>query len=113
MNSTGHRGNILNPSYDEIGIGITAGGPTGASPAVSATYVTEFGGHGAAAPRSSELRASASSAPRPFANPVSAKTKRQIRTRCHTAARRVQSSRKARTARYDRCVKKAMRAAAR
>jgi hypothetical protein len=112
MNSTGHRANILDPSYSEVGIGITAGSPTGSSPAVAATYVAEFGGHGAAAPESSELRA-ASAAPRPFVNPVSAKTKKQITRRCHTAARRVKSSKKARTARYDRCVKKAMRAAAR
>jgi uncharacterized protein YkwD len=40
MHSAGHRANILNGSYREIGIGIALGAPTGAS---GATYVNEFG----------------------------------------------------------------------
>lgn len=40
MHSPGHRANILNGSYREIGIGIALGAPTGGS---GATYVNEFG----------------------------------------------------------------------
>jgi uncharacterized protein YkwD len=40
MHSAGHRANILNRSYREIGIGIALGVPTGGS---GATYVNEFG----------------------------------------------------------------------
>jgi uncharacterized protein YkwD len=42
MNSPGHRANILNPSYREIGIGIVAGNPA-QSDGAGATYATEFG----------------------------------------------------------------------
>ena len=40
MHSPGHRRNILDPSFKEIGIGVALGAPTGAS---GATYVNEFG----------------------------------------------------------------------
>jgi uncharacterized protein YkwD len=42
MNSSGHRENILNPAYREIGIGIVVGNPAAADGA-GATYATEFG----------------------------------------------------------------------
>jgi hypothetical protein len=42
MNSPGHRQNILNPDYRELGIGIAAGNP-GARNGLGATYVNEFG----------------------------------------------------------------------
>ena len=42
MNSTGHRDNILNPDYREIGIGIVVGNPAAAD-GLGATYATEFG----------------------------------------------------------------------
>jgi uncharacterized protein YkwD len=42
MNSDGHRENILNAQFREIGIGIVAGNPARADGA-GATYVTEFG----------------------------------------------------------------------
>lgn len=42
MQSTGHRVNILDPGYRDIGIGIVPGIPTGDS-AVGATYTTDFG----------------------------------------------------------------------
>jgi uncharacterized protein YkwD len=42
MNSPGHRDNILNPAYREIGIGVVAGNPAHADGA-GATYATEFG----------------------------------------------------------------------
>jgi uncharacterized protein YkwD len=113
MASPGHRDNILNAGYSEAGVGVSGGSPIGPLGAVSATYVTEFGGHGSDAP-ASELRASASSAaPLPVTRRVSAKTKKQISQRCHSIVRRTKSSKKARAARYDRCVGKALRAAAR
>ena len=40
MNSPGHRANILNGRYREIGIGLVLGSPRGGS---GATYATEFG----------------------------------------------------------------------
>lgn len=41
MNSSGHRANILNKSFDEIGIGIHSGSPAGGGD--TATYTTDFG----------------------------------------------------------------------
>ncbi len=41
MRSTGHRNNILSRSFEEIGIGVANGAPTGDS---GATYATDFGG---------------------------------------------------------------------
>jgi uncharacterized protein YkwD len=43
MHSAGHRANILNGSFREIGIGIALGAPTGGS---GATYVNDFGSRG-------------------------------------------------------------------
>jgi uncharacterized protein YkwD len=43
MRSPGHRRNILDPRYRELGIGIAIGAPTGGS---GATYVNEFGRRG-------------------------------------------------------------------
>jgi uncharacterized protein YkwD len=44
MNSAGHRANILDPSFREIGIGIETGLPVRLSAAQSgATYTTDFG----------------------------------------------------------------------
>jgi uncharacterized protein YkwD len=42
MNSAGHRENILNPEYREIGIGVVAGNPSSANGA-GATYANAFG----------------------------------------------------------------------
>jgi uncharacterized protein YkwD len=42
MNSPGHRENILNPAYREIGIGVATGNPARTDGA-GATYATEFG----------------------------------------------------------------------
>ena len=42
MNSPGHRENILNPEFREIGIGVVAGNPAAAD-GLGATYATEFG----------------------------------------------------------------------
>ncbi|MGZ4268575.1 MAG: CAP domain-containing protein [Solirubrobacteraceae bacterium] len=40
MASSGHRANILDPSYRDIGVGIASGLPVGGA---GATYVTDFG----------------------------------------------------------------------
>jgi uncharacterized protein YkwD len=45
MNSPGHRANILNGGFREIGIGLVLGAP-GASDGPAATYATEFGFRG-------------------------------------------------------------------
>jgi uncharacterized protein YkwD len=42
MNSPGHRANVLEPRYREIGLGIAIGNPAGAEGG-GATYATEFG----------------------------------------------------------------------
>ena len=47
MNSAGHRRNILDRSFKEIGIGVSLGAPVEVSAAqVAATYATEFGARG-------------------------------------------------------------------
>jgi uncharacterized protein YkwD len=42
MNSPGHRENILNPGFREIGVGVVPGNPAAAD-GLGATYATEFG----------------------------------------------------------------------
>ena len=42
MNSPGHRDNILNPGYREVGIAVVTGNPAAAD-GLGATYATEFG----------------------------------------------------------------------
>jgi uncharacterized protein YkwD len=44
MNSAGHRANILNPSFREVGIGVAIGAP--GVPGRAATYTTDFGSKG-------------------------------------------------------------------
>jgi uncharacterized protein YkwD len=44
MHSPGHRRNILDPRFREVGIGIVLGTPRGSAP--GATYVNEFGRRG-------------------------------------------------------------------
>ena len=135
MESEGHRAKILNRNFEQIGVGIVGGTPSGGLPAVSATYTTEFGARtlgssGEASPvrpsaspvraSASPVRASASSAPPAAPVPagtsttktVSAKKKQQISKRCHRVARRTKGSKKTRTTRYDRCMRKELRAAA-
>jgi uncharacterized protein YkwD len=47
MNSAGHRRNILNPTFREIGIGVTQGAPVSVAAAANgATYATDFGSRG-------------------------------------------------------------------
>ena len=86
-----------------------------ALPAISATYVAAFGTRTAGSSGASPLRASASSATpvRAGAKRISAKKKAQISKRCHRIARRVKASKKTRSARYDRCMRKELRVATR
>jgi uncharacterized protein YkwD len=117
MASPGHRDNILNATYEQIGVGIVTGSPAGSPPAISATYTTEFGASGPAEPSVDvSVRASASSLePLPTSRPkrVSARQKAKMSTRCHRVAKARKGSKKTRKARYDRCMSKALRAAAR
>jgi uncharacterized protein YkwD len=47
MHSAGHRANILNPQYRDIGIGAALGAPVEVSGASNAaTYTTDFGERG-------------------------------------------------------------------
>ncbi|MDQ8045158.1 MAG: CAP domain-containing protein [Solirubrobacteraceae bacterium] len=43
MHSAGHKANILDRSYKEIGIGIALGAPVATASSVGATYTTDFG----------------------------------------------------------------------
>jgi uncharacterized protein YkwD len=43
MHSPGHRANILNPAFREIGIGIAKGAPEPVGGAPAATFATDFG----------------------------------------------------------------------
>ena len=43
MNSPGHRANILDPDFKEIGVGVVMGVPTAGATASGATYTTDFG----------------------------------------------------------------------
>jgi uncharacterized protein YkwD len=48
MRSAGHRANILNRAFVEVGIGIASGAPRTGSSGSAGTYVTDFGSRGAA-----------------------------------------------------------------
>lgn len=117
MQSPGHRANVLSSEFEEIGVGIVGGTPIGSLPTASATYTTEFGATQSTASAGSRTRVSATSAPLPAATKkarrISAKKRAQISRRCHRVARRTKASHKVRTARYDRCMRKELRAAAR
>jgi uncharacterized protein YkwD len=90
MNSAGHRANILQPAYREIGFGVLAGNP--ASPENGgATFVTEFGVI-ARPNRSASTRTRSSSARR-----AAAKARER-----RASARKVRSRAKARRARARR-----------
>jgi uncharacterized protein YkwD len=112
MASAGHRDNILNDAFDEIGIGIVGGSPRGGLPALTATYTTHFGARTTSAGSTTRATAASSLSPSPVAKSskrLSAKQKRQISKRCHRVARRTKASKKTRKARYDRCVRKETR----
>jgi len=125
MNSDGHRVNILNPSFREIGIGIVNGSPAGSDPGSSATYTTNFGSRlvggllpeirlDLAGPSTSPTMASSAASNPAAASPkrVSAATKRRIKAQCTSQARRTKS-RSARARRISRCVASRLPAARR
>lgn len=56
MGSAGHRANILQPSFREIGIGIALGAPVANVGMSAATYVTDFG-YRSSVPRGRSTRA--------------------------------------------------------
>ena len=86
MNSPGHRQNILNPDYRELGIGIAAGNPA-ARNGLGATYVNEFGVL-QGGPTTRTVSASAGSA----ATRAAKRRKRARRARHARAARRAQAA---------------------
>ena len=117
MRSQGHRDNILNAGYDEVGVGIAAGSPNGGRLDAGATYATAFGSAGGSSPtHASSATVSADYTPRAAKKAtkklkkLSAKTKRKISKQCHRVARRTKTSAKKRRARYARCVKTRTRA---
>lgn len=102
MHSDSHRTNMLNARYDEVGIGIVNGTPTGLSPARSATYTVEFGTRASAPPKATKA----------VSGRVSAATSRRIKTQCRREARRAHPrSRSRQNASYKRCVTKKLRRA--
>ena len=50
MHSAGHRANILNGTFTQIGLGIAAGAPQAGVSGAAATYVTDFGAGGRIVP---------------------------------------------------------------
>jgi len=92
MNSPGHRDNILNPSYREVGVGIAVGNPA-RSDGAGATYATAFGA----------LEAPAAAPPRQAVKKAKAKAK----SKKSRAARRRGKGRRARQARQARQVRQA------
>jgi uncharacterized protein YkwD len=98
MNSPGHRANILDHGYTQIGLGLALGTPPDQS--WGATYTTDFGTRGTAnAPADATVKAAATG----HKPPASRKPKAgQTPTRCARAAslhgRRARSGKKGRTA---------------
>jgi uncharacterized protein YkwD len=84
MNSPGHRENILNPSYREIGIGIVSGNPARADGA-GATYVTEFG-------EIEEAADAIAATPRAAAKKAKAKKSKRRARKAHRAKARASRS---------------------
>lgn len=102
MHSDAHRTNMLNARYDEVGIGIVNGTPSGISPARSATYTVEFGTRATAPAKATKA----------ISGRVSAATSRRIRSQCRREARRSHpSSRSRQNTAYKRCVTKKLRRA--
>ena len=76
MNSPGHRHNILEPEFTEVGIGIVAGTP--GDPAWGATYTTDFGdvSDAAATTASTAVATAASAGAKPSARKAAKTAKR-------------------------------------
>jgi len=89
MNSPGHRENILNPDFREVGVGVVAGNPK-AKNGVGATYATEFG--------AIEGQVAAVTKDRRDGSKARGKRKRARRAGKRRAARRARHARAARAA---------------
>jgi uncharacterized protein YkwD len=81
MHSAGHRANILNASFAEIGIGIADGAPRSGISGEAGTYVTDFGSRGEAS--------AAAVTPAPKKPVAKCATKASARARAHVALRHV------------------------
>jgi uncharacterized protein YkwD len=95
MNSPGHRHNILEPEFTEVGIGIVPGTP--GDPAWGATYTTDFGNvrH--------DVTASNAVAGVAVASPKAAAAKKKTAKRCKVTKARVRAAKaKGRTAKTKR-----------
>jgi uncharacterized protein YkwD len=64
MGSEGHRANILDARYREIGLGIATGTPSGGAGDNGATYATDFGNAGASTTLVARVRSTAGAGPR-------------------------------------------------
>ncbi len=99
MASPGHRANILNGAYEEVGIGVVDATPTGTR--AGATYVADYGAREeAAAPAPAPAAAKAPAARKPAVR----------RTTCATAARARRAT-AAKSRRIVRCTRAAARRA--
>jgi uncharacterized protein YkwD len=87
MNSDGHRHNILDPDYREIGIGIVAGNPA-ATNGLGATYATEFGAI-ESSPESEPVAAAKPAQDSPRARRARKRARRHARARIARRARHV------------------------
>jgi uncharacterized protein YkwD len=114
MNSPGHRHNILQPEFTEVGVGIVPGTPGDAT--WGATYTTDFGNVTAApaAGGASNAVASAASAGAKTAGKATTKTKASKRCKTTTVRARGAKAKGKKTKRVTTCgTAKKSRAAAR
>jgi uncharacterized protein YkwD len=102
MQSPGHRENILEPRFREVGLGVALGAPDDAS-ANGATYTTDFGMVDADTASSSSPSAGKDS-PRTVAVTPSRRSKRVVKRTCRSGKRLVVVRRKGK--RIRRCVSK-------
>jgi uncharacterized protein YkwD len=97
MHSPGHRANILQPQYRQIGFGVIAGNPN-AKDGYGATYVTEFG----VVQSSQRLASRLTGARSASKDRKSAKAKRHAASRRHKARMRARRARIALVPRHHR-----------
>jgi uncharacterized protein YkwD len=91
MNSEGHRHNILEPDFTEVGIGIVPGTP--GDPSWGATYTTDFGNVTHAAQTASAVASAASAVKGASARSAAKKaTKKKAAKRCKVKTVRVRAS---------------------
>jgi hypothetical protein len=91
MNSEGHRHNILEPDFTEVGIGVVPGTP--GDPSWGATYTTDFGNVTHAAQTASAVASAASAVKGASARSAAKKaTKKKAAKRCKVKTVRVRAS---------------------